>query len=595
MGYYKKILLLLSAVIITSCGSTNTPSDTNSEDVRRIISGRIVDANGTAIQGASVKSGGVTSTTDDKGIFKLAGATDSSGMYLVSVQKAGYFDGFRRLPKASTGATNVAIAVRQKQRLLQFSSSAGATAPLENGASVSIPADGIRMESTNSPYNGLVDLYAYNLDPAQSDYADYFPGDCTAKDKSNTETSLFSHGINRIEMYSPSGEKLNLKIGATARLTYPIPQAIAGQAPNEIPIWHFDETSEIWKETAVAKLQGNSYVVDVEHFSTVNLDAKGASCTVIVTVVDCLNNPVGGATVSLGSGQGTTDGGGITTFLRVPIEMNPGQLASQTVKVSTNLNGKLSSQSLVLSNLVAGETRRITVIMNAASLSGKLVNCSGAPTSGMVMAEWANNGFSSAYANGDFKIAVPENSTVKLTAGGKTFDVVIPPGCSPYTVGEIKIDPTGNDCQPTNNSGACSMIWSFMGKTYTNSDYRIQGKVFCGEYENGTLIINGFMTNDISFRLSIISTITGIGEYEIGLPNKGKADAHVTLPNLREFVSTYIDNNNICHSAKGILTVEIFTNSMIKGKFISDMHEVWSGCGRSAVVGTITGTFTIIR
>jgi len=583
----------IALLLCIGCASTNNPSDgTSKEDVKTVLSGRIVDESGSAVASATVTCGTKSATTDASGIFKISGIKDNSGNIVVSAKKAGYFDAFRRMVKSEKGATNISLAMRAKQKIAQFSATNGITAQLGDGASVSIPANGIKVESTGAPYTGQIDLYAYNLDPAQDSYADYFPGDFTARDTADKETSLFSHGINRVELFSPSGEKLNLRTGATARMIYPIPQALTGQAPASIPIWHFDEFTGLWKETEIAQLLGSSYVVEVKHFSTVNLDVRSPSCIVIVTVVDCKNNPVAGATVSLGSGQGVTDQTGSYTFRNVPVEMIRGISSTQTVRASSLLNGMMQSKSVSLSNLQAGETRRVTIMMESSSLSGRLVDCNSNPTTGMVKAEWANGGFSSAYADGNFTIPVPASTTVNITAAGKSLSVTIPAGCDPYTVGDIKIDPTGKDCQQ--GGGTCSLIWTFNGQTYNANDYKYQGQVPCGGFTQSIgLSIRGLISTDPGQGLSLSAqNITGTGTYTIGQPYPTQNASVLFLPadGSSHYASCNVKDKS--NSPTGTLTIESFTSTEVRGRFTCTMYE---GGGNESGTATLTGSFTVPR
>lgn len=587
------LFLGILCCIIGSCSGSSDPSnDTPKEDVTAVLSGRIVDANGAGIASATVACGSQTGTTDADGIFKLSGISGSNGIVVVSAKKSGFYDAFRRMSKSANGATNLTLALRAKQKVAQFSSSQGTTTSLGNGSSVSIPANGIKVESTGSAYNGMIDLYAYNLDPTQDSYADYFPGDFSALDASNQSASLFSHGINRVEMFSTKGEKLNLITGATARLTYPIPQALAGQPPSSIPIWHFDETTGLWKETGVAQLQGNSYIVDVSHFSTVNLDYKGKSCTVIVTVVDCQGKPIAGATVSIGFGQGTTDYTGIVKFLNVPAEMSAGKSSMLDVKASARMNGMLNSASTTITNLIQGETRNVTLFLQSSSLSGRLVDCSGNLTSGMVKASWSGYGFSSAYANGNFTIPVPSGTLVNLSAGGKQMSVTIPSGCNPYSIGDIKIDPTGKDCSQGGggNPGDCSLIWSFDGQTYDANNYKYQGITMCGNYYNGTLNIRGMISGDPAQGMSLQATVAGTGTFTLGAPQTQIGSALMILTNGKHYSSYNVQDTT--KAPTGTITIDTFNSSVIKGRFSCTMYN---DGGLSSGSATLSGTFTVNR
>jgi hypothetical protein len=71
-----------------------------------------------------------------------------------------------------------------------------------------------------------------------------------------------------------AGQKLDINKSAT--LTTEVPNSILSTAPNEIPLWYFDEDKGIWKEEGSATLQNGKYIGSVEHFTFWNCDVPGA-------------------------------------------------------------------------------------------------------------------------------------------------------------------------------------------------------------------------------------------------------------------------------------------------------------------------------
>ena len=239
----------------------------------------------------------------------------------------------------------------------------------------------------------------------------------------------------------------------------------------------------------------------------------------------------------------------------------------------------------------------VTLMLESSSLSGKLVDCSGNSISGMIKAEWTNNGFSSTYADGSFTLAVPTNTTVNLTAAGKQFSVTIPAGCNPYTIGDIKIDPTGNDCQQGGGgTSTCSLIWSFKGQTYNANDNIYQGVVPCGAYVQGLgLSIRGLISSNLSegLNLSGQGIPATLGTYEIGIIPGNSASAIVTLDS-SVYTSGYYDaTSNKEVSAKGTLTIESVTSSEVQGRFTCTLYKYISLDNQPSAV--LTGTFRVPR
>lgn len=568
-------------LLLPGCSPSGPDKSTSGDDPAKIISGRIVDESGAGVPEVSVSVGEVIGQTDDRGVYVLKGVSVDDAELVVRAAKSGYYNAFRRVVKSESGPTNVSLMMREKKRVAQFAASQGATVNLERGARVVIPPDGLMVEESNAAYNGMVDMYAYHLNPSEEGYANMFPGDFTALDQENRIGSLYFHGIHRVEMYSPSGQKLNLRSGVKAKLHYPIPSEIASQPPVSIDIWHYDEKRLIWMQTGQAVLQGGYYVVDVDHFSTVNLDYKSESCTVIVTVVDCSGRPVAGATVSLGSGQGTTDGSGMITFINVPVFLAPGFRSDNTVRAEALMNGKLTSNTISLGPLTVGGITRVSIALNASSISGVVTDCADKPIPCLVAASWANGGYSTTYANGAFTIAVPSNQTVMIDVCGQSFFVDVPQGCVPYTLGNIKIDrATGSSCGQSDNT--CTLVWSFNGRTYDASKLQYANvSNYCGSYSNteGGLAIQGPTipggtpgTDGITI---VAIPVTGVGSYTV---ERGEFTAQVRV------------DGGMWFSTTGTLVVSRFTAKLVEGSFIATMKSTTTNQTQM-----LTGRFVVPR
>ena len=53
-------------------------------------------------------------------------------------------------------------------------------------------------------------------------------------------------GMLQVELIGEDGSLLNLKEGALATLTFPIPAAVMPRASAVIPLWSYEETGGIW-------------------------------------------------------------------------------------------------------------------------------------------------------------------------------------------------------------------------------------------------------------------------------------------------------------------------------------------------------------
>ena len=97
------------------------------------------------------------------------------------------------------------------------------------------------------------------------------PGMLFAQDVSNNARSLETYGMLGINLYSPSGEQLNIPETSPASLTFPVDISIPN-APETIALWYFDETVGYWKEQGEATKVGDKYIAEVTHFTWWNVD-----------------------------------------------------------------------------------------------------------------------------------------------------------------------------------------------------------------------------------------------------------------------------------------------------------------------------------
>lgn len=146
------------------------------------------------------------------------------------------------------------------------------------GISLSIPANTI-VDQNNNPVSGDVTLSLTTIDVFSDDG---MPGDYTFRDQNGKESGfMISLGAATIEITSKDGQKYNLnpKAEKKAELTIPIEpaqQKFIKEFPATIPLMYYDEKAGTWYQEGEAKLdkKTKSYVAQVAHFSTINMDYK---------------------------------------------------------------------------------------------------------------------------------------------------------------------------------------------------------------------------------------------------------------------------------------------------------------------------------
>lgn len=137
---------------------------------------------------------------------------------------------------------------------------------------VDIPAAKV-VKSDGTAYTGTVNADMLYLDPNNETFNEMMPGgDLAAVRTDNSEVQLVSWGMVEVSLTDGSGQCFTMKEDGTSVMTFPIPEGMESNPPETIPLWYFNEETGMWVEEGVARLEGNVYVGEVNHFSWHNLD-----------------------------------------------------------------------------------------------------------------------------------------------------------------------------------------------------------------------------------------------------------------------------------------------------------------------------------
>lgn len=290
-------------------GGINPPElvEGRMEDIA--LSGIVRDASGTPIEGVSIVSGSSAATTNTDGFFEFDQIQVVSVLNrsVVRFSKAGYFDVVRSMDAdddAADGASWEVVMCRKENNdftsVKTYSSSSDQT--LQAGEmKIDMPQDGYKVDGTGVGYTGKVKSEMVYLDPNNERFSEMMPGgDLAAVRSDNSSAQLVSYGMTDLNMYAENGDKLQLKEGSKAKLTFPIPAGMDKNPPASIPLWSFNEKTGLWEEEGSAALQGNVYVGEVAHFSWVNLDYPEKQGTVYGYVKDDTGKVLPGVRLSIG-------------------------------------------------------------------------------------------------------------------------------------------------------------------------------------------------------------------------------------------------------------------------------------------------------
>lgn len=423
--------LLVAAIVYFSCNKSDTPDKPpyKAEYVTASIQGKVVDENELPVNGATVKAGSLSVTTNASGLFNLSNISVDKHAGMVTVEKEGYFKGIKTIVITPNKNNTVSIELIKKTAAGNFNGNSGGTVTVPSGGNIVFPASGIVQEGTTTAYTGTVSVSAFFINPEASNFQEITPGTLRGLNSANQETGLQSFGMMAVELNGANGEKLQLASGKNASLTFPIPASLQGQAPATIPLWSLDEKTGLWKEEGTATRQGNNYVGFVSHFSYWNCDAPFTVVDFTATIKNQQGVALGGVKVVI-SATGTTDTlGSISGFGYT----SPEGLVSGKIPANRNLVMKVYDQcgNLIHTQnagpLMAATDLGVITVTSATSMvtfSGTVVNCNAAAvTNGYVTIDLEGVYYRGNLVNGAFSIPVTRCSNSAVSAIVTPYDI----------------------------------------------------------------------------------------------------------------------------------------------------------------------------
>lgn len=411
-------------------GGINPPElvEGRMEDIA--LSGIVRDASGTPIEGVSIVSGSSAATTNTDGFFEfdqIQVVSVQNDRSVVRFSKAGYFDVVRSMDAdddAADGASWEVVMCRKENNdftsIKTYSSSSDQT--LQAGEmKIDMPQDGYKVDGTGASYTGKVKSEMVYLDPNNERFSEMMPGgDLAAVRSDNSSAKLVSYGMTDLNMYAENGDKLQLKEGSKAKLTFPIPAGMGENPPASIPLWSFNEKTGLWEEEGSAALQGNVYVGEVTHFSWVNLDYPEEQGTVYGYVKDDTGKVLPGVRLNIGQllTSTVTQSNG---YYSHEVPANTDFSISVKDLYYGGINQKVSVKVPALS---PGERRKVDITLpHLVRVYGKVMNerGDGIRSSVWVQTEKAKTEVLQTDGDGNFNVYVPKDMKGKATVYARTY------------------------------------------------------------------------------------------------------------------------------------------------------------------------------
>ncbi len=313
----KKIYLLFPIILIllfSACrkdletmGTTTTTTDPAIiEDFSQVIKpitssvdGQVHDINQRPVANATVRLGNLSTMTDEYGLFSFENVTMNEDGTFILVTQNGFLNGSRRFFPRENINNTVVIEMIPENFQSSFDGATGGTVTINGTTGVAFPANSI-VDANGEVFEGEVFTTSAYLDPTANSTADRMPGNLQGIQRDLEEVSLQSFGMINVSLQDANGAPLNIREGFTATISVALPTSIAANAPNEMPLWSFNETYGVWVEEGSATKINGHYVGEVSHFSWWNCDYPYPLVELDVTLVDENGNPVEDHIVALG-------------------------------------------------------------------------------------------------------------------------------------------------------------------------------------------------------------------------------------------------------------------------------------------------------
>ena len=404
MRFFRLIAIIFSMFFIISCNNEPIDSSFNSLDIipenflenfgaseQANFIGKIVDENSQPIEGVLINVGNTTDLTDQNGVFSINDASVLERFAYVKAKKEGYIDGSRTLtPKEGVNLVQIMLLNMEPTQVINTGEES--TISLPNGTQIVF--DGNFTSTIGVPYSGEVSVVVKHLSTEDENINIQMPGTLIGQTTNGNLRVLETYGMLAVELIGSSNQELQIANGSTAQITFPL-AANAVNAPQIIPLWHFDEVNGYWKEEGQATLQNNTYVANVTHFSFWNWDFDIPSVYLCINLVDTAGNPLSYLPINLYSPAlnsigtyGYTNGQGLECGL-VPIN-------DQMVLVVPNYGCSGANFSTLIGPFSTDQNITVTVsetnIVDT-NLIGVFNNCDGNPiTNGYVQIDLSFNG-----------------------------------------------------------------------------------------------------------------------------------------------------------------------------------------------------------
>lgn len=245
--------------------------DKKQDDPVRLIytslSGRVMDADGNPLSSAIVRLRESVTQTDASGVFHFWRIPVNRAGENISVEKPGYFKGYSHSNFTADGKSYTEVSLMSKSNggtPEMINPSIDNSFTTNDGLKITVPARAIT-KANGDVYLNNTSIASKWINPTAENLADIMPGALTAfeenSDGSKSPLVLTTFGMIAIDITDQSGtEQLSIDPEIGVKVEIPIPEELLDSAPEEIPLWVFDEDEGGWFLNDACQKEGAYYV-----------------------------------------------------------------------------------------------------------------------------------------------------------------------------------------------------------------------------------------------------------------------------------------------------------------------------------------------
>lgn len=299
-----------------------------------VIYGKVINAaSGAVVEGASVSSGAISSTSDADGAYMLVDVPFADRV-IVNTEVSGYSEQSKIVVVSESQRAVILNPLMLQVGITQtFNPTADQTIEI-NTASISLPADSLvfLQNGVESPPVGQVTATLTNID-ASSEPA-LLPGDYLIAPNTNIE----SFGAITVNMKDESGNQLDLADGSFATVVIPLANSTTGQnTANKLS--YSTETGYFTDDNSIS-LTTDTYTGDVSNIATWNVGAGYSPVTISGCVDDGLGAALPGTVVRA---RGSDYIGTSSAIVGVDGTFEISAKANSTILLTASNQGKISN------------------------------------------------------------------------------------------------------------------------------------------------------------------------------------------------------------------------------------------------------------